>query len=303
MTILLLKGYNNYFNRIHKSEIDITSYKEASTSYLEYTGVNFDMQDGILTSLVVGSESQQREIPPATPEGEATNEVLKFEDLGCPDYLVVHENNVIKSRWFVVESVKIRGGQFKLALKRDVLTDFNSQIVNSPCYVEKGYINDPENPLLLNSEGFQGNQQKQEEYLLRDKTNCAWLVGYLKKDMNGSETVTYTLPGEPAGVSDLDQYEWVDCINFRNLDGTESGAVKTAAFANADKSTIKFRTYYPAWDTTTQYSYEGNIRSTFSLSGNLIKNDYAARHGDWEGMNSVALDLEYHGPSGFRYIT
>ena len=138
MTVLLLKGYNNYFNRIKKYEADITAYKSASTSYLEYAGVNFDMQDGILTSLVVGSESQQREIPPATPEGEATNEVLKFDDLGTPDYLIVHENNVINSRWFIVESVKIRGGQYKLALKRDVLVDFGEKIMNSPCFVEKG---------------------------------------------------------------------------------------------------------------------------------------------------------------------
>ena len=288
MTILLLKGYNNYFNRIHKSEIDITSYKEASTSYLEYPNVNFDMQDGILTSLVVGSEGQLD-----------NGEILKFEDLGCPDYLIVHENNVIKSRWFIVESVKIRGGQFKLALKRDVLTDFNSQIVNSPCFVEKGYINDPENPLLLNSEGFVGNQRKQEEYLLRDKTNCAWLVGYLKKDMNSAQTITCTLPGEPAGVPDLDQYEWVDCITFRDLDGTESNAVKTAAFANDDKSTIKFRTYYPGWDDFWG-AIQRNIQSTFSLSGNLIKNNYNAGHGDWQGMNSTALDCEYHYESGSR---
>ena len=138
MTVLLLKGYNNYFNRIHKQESSITDYKTASTSYLEYAGVNFDMQDGILTSLVVGSESQQRDIPAVAPATEPTKEILKFDDLGTPDYLIVHNNNTINSRWFVIESVKIRGGQYKLALKRDVLSDFNDQIMNSPCFVEKG---------------------------------------------------------------------------------------------------------------------------------------------------------------------
>lgn len=204
MTILLLKGYNNYFNRIVKQEADITAYKEASTSYLEYANVNFDPQDGIMTSLVVGGDTQKKV---ETVDNQQVEKILDFESGGSPDYLIVHNNITISSRWFVVECVRVRAGQYKLALKRDVLVDFYSQIMNSPCFVEKGSINDPENPLLLNSEGFQGNQQKQEEYLLRDKTNCAWLVGYLKKDMNGSETVTYTLPGEPAGVSDLDQYE------------------------------------------------------------------------------------------------
>lgn len=138
MTILLLNGYNNYFNRIVKQEANITAYKEASTSYLEYPEVNFDNQDGIMTSLVVGSETQQRVIPAVAPATEPTNEVLKFDDLGSPDYLICHENNIIKSRWFVVESVKVRGGQYKLALKRDILVDFNEQIMNSPCFIEKG---------------------------------------------------------------------------------------------------------------------------------------------------------------------
>lgn len=87
MTILLLKGYNNYFNRIKKLESSITDYKTASTSYLEYPNVNFDMQDGILTSLVVGSEGQLD-----------NGEILKFDDLGTPDYLIVHDNTTIKSR-------------------------------------------------------------------------------------------------------------------------------------------------------------------------------------------------------------
>lgn len=92
MTILLLKGYNNYFNRIHKEEIDITAYKEASTSYLEYPNVNFDPQDGIATTLVVGSEVQKQQ------ENVEENEVLQFDKLGCPDYLICHNSGTIDSR-------------------------------------------------------------------------------------------------------------------------------------------------------------------------------------------------------------
>lgn len=196
MTVLLLKGYNNYFNRIHKQESSITEYKTASTSYLEYPNVNFDMQDGITTSLVVGSEGQLD-----------NGEILKFDDLGAPDYLIVHDNTDINSRWFVVESVKIRGGQYKLALKRDLLSDFNSQVMNSPCFVEKGSLNDINDPLILNSEGMQFNQQKQGEELLRDDTNCAWLVGYLKKDIDTAQTVSYTFPSDVPEAVELDSFE------------------------------------------------------------------------------------------------
>lgn len=72
MTILLLKGYNNYFNRIVKYEASITDYKQASTSYLEYPNVNFDMQDGINTVLVVGCEHQQITVPPVTEGADPT---------------------------------------------------------------------------------------------------------------------------------------------------------------------------------------------------------------------------------------
>ena len=97
MTILLLKGYNNYFNRIKKQEADITTYKTKSTSYLEYANVNFDPRDGIATTLVVGSEVQKKDI--VNDQSQVIGqEVLKFDDLGCPDYLICHDNQTIKSR-------------------------------------------------------------------------------------------------------------------------------------------------------------------------------------------------------------
>jgi hypothetical protein len=94
---------------------------------------------------------------------------------------------------------------------------------------------------LLNSEGFQGNQQKQGETILRDATNCAWLVGYLKKDMTSAQTVTYAFPDEPSGLSDLDAKEWANCVRFRNLDGTETNPLKTAALYDDYNSTMKYR--------------------------------------------------------------
>ena len=171
MTILLLKGYNNYFNRIRKREVDIATYKSKSSSYLEYTGVNFNPNDGIITELVVGGDTQKM----------ASDKPLDFEEAGSPDYLIAYTTttvegvtvNTIHSRWFILECVRLMQGQYKLALKRDVLVDYGEDIMNSPCYVEKGWIDDVENPLLLNSEGTAFNQQKQGETILRDKTNCA----------------------------------------------------------------------------------------------------------------------------------
>lgn len=257
MTILLLKGYNNYFNRIVKIENDISSYKTASTSYLEYANVNFDPQDGILTSLVVGSEGQLD-----------NGEILKFDSLGTPDYLIVHEENVINSRWFVVESVKTTAGQYKLALKRDVLVDFNEQVMNSPCYVEKGMINDLNSALLLNSEGSNVNQIKTSELALRDKTDCAWLVGYLKKNLGSAELdsinpITYAtepLIGEP-----LENIINTDCVTFVPATGNQTPATKKPYALNNNDSIVKFRTYYLGI-THQKDTIPLNIRHAFNLN-------------------------------------
>lgn len=85
MTILLLKGYNNYFNRIRKQETDITTYKTASTSYLEYGEVNFNPNDGIATELVVGSDSQLLQ----------SDKPLDFEESGSPDYLICYNSKSV----------------------------------------------------------------------------------------------------------------------------------------------------------------------------------------------------------------
>ena len=72
-----------------------------------------------------------------------------------------------------MECVRVRGGQYKLALKRDVLVDFNSEVMNSPCFVEKGFINDLKSPLLYNPESNVVNEIKQNETLLKDESNSA----------------------------------------------------------------------------------------------------------------------------------
>ena len=91
-TILLLKGYNNYFNRIVKYEADITAYKTASTSYLEYGNVNFETNDGVITELIVGGDTQRIQ------QQNNTTKMLDFESGGSPDYLIVHDNTNIASR-------------------------------------------------------------------------------------------------------------------------------------------------------------------------------------------------------------
>lgn len=79
--------------------------------------------------------------------------------------------------------------------------------MDSPLYVEKGVLDDPDHPLLLNKEGLMVNQIKTKETLLQDKSKCAWLVAYLKKgglDAAGKKTdMTVRVEGAPGNYIQL----------------------------------------------------------------------------------------------------
>ena len=50
------------------------------------------------------------------------------------------------------------------------MADNYADVVNSPIFLEKGFINDVNDPLLYNSESMNLNQIKQFEIPLKDET-------------------------------------------------------------------------------------------------------------------------------------
>ena len=176
------------------------------------------------------------------------------------------------------------------------MVDFSEQVNKSPCYIEKGFIEDVNNPLVLNTEGFVGNQQKQNETVLRDATNCAWLVGYLKKDISQSQTITYTFPEDAPNALELDEFPWANCVTIYNLDGSVTSPLKQAALYQANNSTMKFRVWYPSAKTLGWVNAK-NIRETICLAGGQYNAVVDQSNSDWQGLGSTALDLEEHGLS------
>lgn len=176
---LLLLHYNNYFNRIIKKKDTIADYKSADANYKEVSNINFNPGDGVNTSIVLGLGQ--------------TGTI--FDDDEEFDYLVAYEtvNNInnIKGRWFILEQDRKRGGQYELTLKRDVLADNYIDVVNSPIFLEKGFINDVNDPLLYNSESMNVNQIKQSEIPLKDETKSGWVVGYIPSDAFPKEEPAY----------------------------------------------------------------------------------------------------------------
>lgn len=88
---------------------------------------------------------------------------------------------IIESRWFVIDFDRKRAKQYNASLKKDVIADNYDAVINSPVLIERAMINDIEDPLLYNPEGFSFNQIKKSESKLMDRSKTPWYVLYFKK--------------------------------------------------------------------------------------------------------------------------
>ena len=165
MTLYLYK-YNNYYNRISKYAATIEEYDAIGTRLYAASGINFNPNDGI-------------------------DAVQDFNYNGdTPDYVVVtDDSNTILHRWFVIEAVRLRGGQYRLKLYRDVIADYREQVLSATTYIEKATLT-PDSNLIFNTENFSTSQIKTNEKLLQDRTKMPWIVGYMSKDYRGTIKLT-----------------------------------------------------------------------------------------------------------------
>lgn len=189
MNILFLKKFNNYANRIVVKYSTLEEYQQRAASFITFSDINFNPNDGVMTELIVGNETQQQ------PVSSNTTTVLDWETNGSPDYLVCFTasgtTNTIVSRWFITECVRTRLGQFKLQLKRDSIADHLTSVEDATCFINKGYIESKEDSAIFNKENITTNQIKSDEFLLKDETQCPWIVGYVAKNKLDGTTVTF----------------------------------------------------------------------------------------------------------------
>ncbi len=280
MNLLLLTGYNNYFNRILKKENTIADYKAAvligsNLNYITLNNINFNSNDGVATTLVLGAGD------------------LPWEEEATPDYLIAYteENTVqtIKSRWFILEIERVRGGQFRVALKRDLLADFYSEVMEAPCFVEKGYIADTTNPLLFNAEGMTFNEIKKSEKLLKDETKSAWLVGYLKKGDNATiEPINYTPEEAFQNIVDISSKPWYSCISYPN-----DPAAKVFYCVDSENSGFYWKMQVPgnSWPTYVDTA----VKLKWDLNGQNRGYSYDDFNGSYQGMSQEAMIIRAPG--------
>ena len=156
MATLYLYSYNNYYNRRLKKEDTLEGY--GNPLYLE-TGTNlaFNPNDGVNTEDTAGRYGNPYD--------------------GKADYAIYSEDNTtITSRWFIIEQKRKLKGQYHVIFRRDLLADFKDDIYNADAFIEKATLTE-NNYLIFNAEAMTTNQIKTSETLLKDETQCPWIVG------------------------------------------------------------------------------------------------------------------------------
>lgn len=197
---LYLLSYNNYYNRVIKKEDTLEDYLEYQVGPTIQAVINWNPRDYV-----------------------NTEQIINNWDYTTPDYLIaVNSENQIDSRWFVVEAEYLRNGQYKLVLHRDLIVDYYDKTINAPCFIEKATlgINDP---MIFNSEDMTFNQIKTSETLLKDKSGCPWLVGYMarydgegnKTTLSGTIKASYTPDYIVNGpLEDFEYYEYLSQTKY-----------------------------------------------------------------------------------------
>lgn len=157
--------YNNYYNRRFKREETLDAY--GTPVYFETQNLNFNPADGINTVYIAGRQNN--------PYPGTGNYVIYSAD-----------NIVITSRWFIIEQTRNLQGQYTVQLRRDVVVDYYDNILTSPAFIEKAILKDTD-PFIYNDEQITVNQIKTYTKDIKDRSNCAWIVGYLDRKYAGGE--------------------------------------------------------------------------------------------------------------------
>lgn len=203
MTLLLLQ-FNNYYNRQIKVYDTMAEYMEAATSYSQESDINFNPGNGISTSVVVNSGTEQRQY----------DYVVAFE------WSEEERNFKLDSRWWVLDAKRNAYGQYTLDLYRDVIADNYEDVVNSVSFIEKATLTNINDPAIYNKEEITFNEIKQREIMIKDESQVPWIVGYVARDAEMAGDITSAISAATedyqltvAGISNWAHYGKIYNVN------------------------------------------------------------------------------------------
>ena len=206
---LYLYNFNNYANRILDRRNNLEDYQDCLIKATP-SGINFNPNDGVNTSIILN--------------------IAYYE---TPNYIICVPDGTtdIDSRWYVLDTNRTTGNQYRLTLMRDVLADYYEEVYNSTAFITKGML-PMSSPFIYNSEGMSLNQIKKEEISLYDGSQCPWVVAYLSTN-KPTHDVNW-LPTNVKADVDIDKLEnWkYKANNEYNIYQDGTGAYHAWTFNN-----------------------------------------------------------------------
>lgn len=242
--------FNNYYNRIIKRYDTIAEYTTNGTLLGKQENCNFVHGDGVNSSFTWNKLAS---------------------DTDTPDYVVVEDYKGIISRWFVTNSFKSRDRQDKLTLRRDLIADYYSDIVEaSPCLIRKGWV-DNTSPFIFNNEGVRYNKIKKEERLIKDESNVSYIIGFIGNNVNVGGDIVGTIKSNSADYyyNSLADFPYKNYVEGAGNNHTQ-GATYAKGFYYALRYTVKGYTS----NTWYYYNCELTINRTGMVHPSWYTNQY-----------------------------
>lgn len=240
-------NFNNYYNR----QLKVLS---TLSDYLPYTTAQTDGDRNF------------------NPANDITVKFITNRDRAeIGDYMLAVDNGVIVSRWFILNGDRTRQGQYQLTVRRDVLADYYTQVLTAPCFIEKATL-DTGDPMIFNKEDMTVNQIKTSETLLKDRTGCAWVVGYIPNDaFSTSTTITSNYIASdiiPDGeYTTLDEFPYYTYINTTMYDKPFDFKITTYIGAQSDSYvTTGNQSYALVLDAMSGYTSQSIVSKAWSIS-------------------------------------
>lgn len=242
--------FNNYYNRIIKRYDTIAEYTANATLLGKQENCNFVHGDGVNSSFTWNKQA---------------------DDIDTPDYVVVDDYKGNISRWYVINSFKSRDRQDKLTLRRDLIADYYSDIVDaSPCLIRRGYVSQT-SPFIFNDEGVKYNKIKKEEKLIKDESNVSYIIGFIGNNVNVGGDIVGTIKSDSADY----YYNSLADFPYKNyVEGAGNNHTDAATYANAFYYALRYtvKGYASGWK---YFNCELTINRTGMVHPSWYTNQYS----------------------------
>ena len=253
---LFLLNYNNYYNRLIKKLNTLDDYLLADPDYYKIESVNFLSTDEVNANAII-------------------NVVDLAFNMNNYNYMISQrEDSTEFDRWFITKIENVRGCQFKLILRRDLISENWDNLNASALLINKGYC-DISNPQFFNKEPISVTEMPINQTYLKDSSGVSWLVAYLPKiafDV-GTETTTTIVDGETVTTTT----HWYDkSVEFQSSTLTPDYTMSIAemnALIGYDKSVIGNEDVYLNYNLyNTKYTMDKMRMNLFTKTIKFVSN-------------------------------